>query len=229
MIEHNRFSLIDKTRFFTIEKYNCVYAEIPKVACTSLKIWISELLEFNFDKEKWGYVHELDFPMTVGYETEKINPGYFKFGFVRNPWDRLVSCWLSKIKTEDIDNGIDWKKGVEFNLWRFGEMFRAEMPFGDFVNSVLKIQEAQADPHFRSQYTFIYDKENKPVLNFTGRFENFNSDFLYVCNKIGASDTVPPHYHKQERTHYRDYYDERLKKLVGNRYHYDIELFNYEF
>jgi len=229
MPNNKRFSFVERTRFFIIENYKTVYTEIPKVACTSFKVWMTDLLKIDFDINKWENIHDHNFPMKTGYDMLREYPDYFKFGFVRNPWDRILSCWLSKIKTPDYDDGKNWKKGVENNLWRYGDMFWSGMSFNDFIYSVIKIPNPDSDAHFRSQYTFFYDKDNKTVLDFTGRFENFNNDFIYVCNKIGSSVTDPPHVHKQNRTHYRDYYDSRTKKLVEERYPYDIKLFNYKF
>ena len=229
MSDLKRLSFVESTRFFIIKDYNSVYTEIPKVACTSFKIWITDILNIEFDKKNWEYIHELDLPMKVGYKMLNQFPDYFKFCFVRNPWDRILSCWLSKIKTADYDDGKNWRKGVENNFWRYGDMFRTEMSFNDFINSVVQIPDINADAHFRSQYTFIYDKENKLVVDFTGRFENIKNDFSYVCNKIGVSEKELPHFHKQDRSHYRDYYDNSTRKLVEERYPYDIELFNYKF
>lgn len=31
------------------------------------------------------------------YTPSKLYEGYFKFAFIRNPFDRLVSCWLNKV------------------------------------------------------------------------------------------------------------------------------------
>ncbi len=81
------------------------------------------------------------------------------------------------------------------------------MPFRDFINSVMTIPEKDSDAHFRSQYTFIFDKQNNPVVDFTGRLENIDQDFSYVCSKMGTPDIKLPHVHVQEHKHYRDYYD----------------------
>jgi Sulfotransferase family len=158
MSSNRNFSLVESTRFFIIEKYKTVFTEIPKVACSSFKLWIAELLDIEFDRNKWEYIHDLKLPMEVGYEMEKKFPDYFKFCSVRNPWDRLLSCWLSKIKTEDWDDGKNWRKGVENNFWRYGDLFWTEMPFTDFINSVVSIQDNDSDAHFRSQHTFIYNR-----------------------------------------------------------------------
>ncbi|MBK6771395.1 MAG: sulfotransferase family 2 domain-containing protein [Ignavibacteria bacterium] len=85
MSDLNRFSFVDSTRFFIIKDYNSVYTEIPKVASTSFKVWITDLLNIEFDKKNWEYIHELDLPMKVGYKMLNQFPDYFKFCFIRNP------------------------------------------------------------------------------------------------------------------------------------------------
>ncbi len=222
-------SLIDSTRFFLINDYKTVYTEIPKVACTSFKIWISELLGKEFDRSNWEYIHELDLPMISGNSSLNLYPNHFKFCFIRNPWDRLLSCWMSKIKTEDYDDGKNWRKGVENNFWRYGDLFRTEMSFKEFVKSVTQIPDANADAHFRSQYTFFYDNNRNKCVDLVGRFEKIDTHFPYICEIMNAPVTELPHVHKQDRTHYKDYYDSRTADMIRDRYAMDIELFGYSF
>ncbi|MEO8210029.1 MAG: sulfotransferase family 2 domain-containing protein [bacterium] len=225
----NRITCINYSRYFIIDKFRFVYVEIPKVACTSFKFWMTQLLEMDFDISNWEKIHEVDFPMVKGIELKEKYIDYFKFSFVRNPWERILSCWLSKIKTPDYDDGKNWRKGVENNFWRYGDMFRSEMSFEDFINSVTQIPDHDADAHFRSQYTFIYDEDENPIVDFIGRFENIDSDFKKVCEIINCNNTVFPHLHNQKHDHYRKYYNYNTVKSVTKRYEEDIDIFKFTY
>jgi len=224
-----RITCINYSRNVIVDRFRFIYVEIPKVACTSIKYWITELLEMDFDISNWEKIHEVDFPMIKGIDVKEKYKDYFKFCFVRNTWERLLSCWLSKIKTPDYDDGINWRQGVENNFWRYGDMFRSEMSFDDFINSVSQISDEDADAHFRSQYTFIYDEEGNSIVDFIGRFENINNDFKKVCDIINCKNTALAHLYNQRHDHYRKYYNSYTAKSIAKRYEEDIDIFKFTY
>ncbi len=77
-----------------LEPYRVVYIEIPKVACTSLKVAFAHLLGISLE-DTGGNPHEVSFPAPLAPPSRSgpLYPDLFCFAFVRNPWDRLVSCY----------------------------------------------------------------------------------------------------------------------------------------
>src|SRR5688572_31325643 len=72
-------------------------------------------------------------------------PGPFAFSFVRDPWDRLVSCCRDKIRGEvDGYTSFTMRPGVANCLARFDAFF-AGMSFDDFVRAVAAIPDQEAD------------------------------------------------------------------------------------
>jgi hypothetical protein len=141
---------------------------------------------------------------------------YYKFAFVRNPWDRLVSCWADKIKTQEKLLGIDRKLSLELS---------DVSTFGNFVRKVVaRINLRECDSHFKLQRRMIPYKR----LDFIGRFENLQEDFEIVYNHIGVPCSLP-HYNKSEHKHYTKYYDDETQAIVADRYSSDTEIFGYEF
>jgi hypothetical protein len=106
-------------------KYKFLFIEIPKTASTSVGsclnqligrdnlINVSETKENQSDLYKKCYRHctiedaYVDFPETRSY---------FRFTFVRNPWDLYVSHYLFKKQTlkEDLPPFNDWLKIQDF-------------------------------------------------------------------------------------------------------------------
>ena len=151
---------------------------------------------------------------------------YFKFCFVRNPWDRLVSAYYQYIKAKSEAHHItnyNWNK--DFNH------FLSEIVFnGDHMENWLKYEKGTYD-HWFPFSRFIGPSGNRHV-DFIGRFENLGEDWAYVVNKIGLPKHPLMHeWHTiaKNRTEYQDYYNDHTRKLVADLYAEDIEAFKYTY
>lgn len=166
---------------------------------------------FNvFDQAKLKL--DADHPMNC-YYPPNLYRGYFKFAFVRNPWDRLVSCWINKV--------------VNTNLFNFSDSQLLEMrTFRNFVKFVESQNIEDCDPHLRLQQKFI-DLNN---VDFVGRFENFEEDLSKTIKFIGIESVTIPHKNASaKRLHYREYYEGDLTERVAEIYRKDINIFHYDF
>ena len=92
-----------------MEKYKAIYFFTKKVACTSLKTVCAGLLGIGLEGKNVHF--DVQFPLAERSEINKKYKDYFKFCFVRNPWDRLVSCFVDKIRDKDLNKGI-FKNGI---------------------------------------------------------------------------------------------------------------------
>lgn len=221
-----------------------VYFVVQKVACSSIK---TALLPF-FDVDTAPYETTLnDGTQTVRihqlfYDSrhqiprrrfvQRLDEGeyrdYFKFAFVRNPWDRLVSLYFQKLSGRKNYAGPDLNPpGVEGR-------FYTDMPFAEYIEAVCRTPDEEANPHFRSQHLVICrrGKNRTPMADFVGHFENLPQDFARVAARIGAPDLQLPHRLRskaRKKQHYSEFYDARLRDLVAERFHEDIEIFGYSF
>ncbi|MEO6395828.1 MAG: sulfotransferase family 2 domain-containing protein [Devosia sp.] len=157
------------------------------------------------------------------FEYQRANPGkfrrYFKFAFVRNPWDRLVSTYfyLRKGGANEMD-----RRWAEANLGSYST-------FDEFVRDwVTEKNVALSFPHFRSQHYFVADTSGRLVVDFLGRFETLAADFQAVAARLGVHPTLPV-LNRTERGHYEGYYDAATRQIVAGVYAKDIDLFGYRF
>jgi len=151
-------------------------------------------------------------------------PDYFKFAFVRNPWDRLVS-WYSMIV--QYSQGKPRKKLN--GLWQY--VLDTASSFEEFI---LYCTEAVDDEGGRKSFvfdqsTYITDNGGSIIVDFIGRYENFARDARYVLDRLGAPADDVPQVNRSVHDGYRQYYTERTRQLVAERYHRDIERFGYRF
>jgi chondroitin 4-sulfotransferase 11 len=134
---------------------------------------------------------------------EDLFDEYFKFSFVRNPWDRIVSAWKYNIK-HGYTNGNN-----QATILRFIN----HLKFGKSINSY----------KYLSQYDFVNG------CDFIGKVENIQADFNFVCDKIGIPQQQLPHKNKTNHKHYTEYYDDETREIVAKNYARDIEYFGYKF
>lgn len=136
---------------------------------------------------------------------------YFKFAFVRNPWDRLASCWRDKV--------------VNNNFFGLGPNQRQSLlNFNSFVDWVSTKNLETCDVHLRLQCRLI----DLNHVDFIGRFENFDSDFSSVANRIGLPVENIPHENSSSSPVSLNTYNDETKKRVGDLYAKDIAIFGYD-
>jgi hypothetical protein len=128
----------------------------------------------------------------------------FKFAFVRNPWERLVSWYQYVQKTPTHE---DCKPGEAF---------------ADFAGRFL------AKPR-RAQWWMIEDSSGGMGLDYVGRFETLSDDIAHICQQIGIAPQTLPHRNKMAEKDYRTYYDDNLAQTVKNIWAREIDAFGYTF
>jgi hypothetical protein len=214
-----------------LEPYDAVYIEIPKVACTSFKVAFAKLLDINLE-EAGGDPHQASFPAPLVPPSHAglFYPGLFTFAFVRNPWDRLVSCYRDKIRGEvDGFTNFSVRAGVAICLEDF-DAFTPDMTFDDFVAAVASIPDENADAHFRSQSTFLTNEAGEIAIDFVGRYERLHADFNHVQRMVGLPPIELPRLQAARNSaRYADYYSPMTQRVVAQRFAEDIELFHYHF
>ena len=147
---------------------------------------------------------------------------YFSFGFVRNPWDRLVSyySYLCQRPNEGKDNySRKQVKSLGFNKWLINSRM---LLFGDDhpdVN-INKMKSVQA----RSQMWWLEG------CDFIGQFENLNEDLKQAAYWGGFEIKNPlKNLNLTKHNHYTQYYDQNSVNFVKKYFEEDIDRFGYKY
>lgn len=188
------------------DEYKCIFIHVPKAAGTSIALTL-----FNSSSRH--------VPWTEYY---RANPGkfkrYFKFGFVRNPWDRLVSTYFFLAKGGMCDADARWANRV----------LPAYDDFGDFVRRWVDERSVQTWVHFVPQHQFVCDSSGAVMVDLLGRMENIEANFAQVAAKLGCAETLKK-VNTGSQKHYSHYYDDETREIVRRVYRRDIELFGYAY
>jgi hypothetical protein len=147
---------------------------------------------------------------------------YFKFSFVRNPWDRMVSAYFYRLKMVKRWNITKPKDKHTQDVY---ESFQVQLHSTNNFNEWLKKYIKHESVAFH-QHKFLYDNDEK-IVDFVGKFENLNNDFNHAMNKIKCGHIKLPFLNRSSRKSYKEYYTEETRNMIKNYYKKDIKLFNY--
>ncbi len=208
-------------------EHRCIFVQVPKTGSTSvrailgkpirphLNLWEIKVLMENYWPLRGGRKNRIlecaymALPKNKRSERGRAQfNSYFKFGFVRNPWDRVVSLY-------------ERKEALEMRL---------RMNFAEFVDWIQYSSATcvHSSPH-RYQLDWFVDANGVVLADFIGRFERLEEDWGLVANKLGITAILPHSRANPRARHYTEYYDERTRAIVGEKFRVDIETFGYQF
>lgn len=132
---------------------------------------------------------------------------YFKFAFVRNPFERFVS-YCAFMTREDGAFLARPRETMRFFLFK-------ERPL--------------SHPLFMPQHVFVADATGALLADAVGRVERMQASFDEICARIGVPSAPLEKVNDSVHGDYRDYYDRDLIDGVAALYARDLELFGYQF
>jgi chondroitin 4-sulfotransferase 11 len=161
---------------------------------------------------------------------------YFKFAFVRNPWDRLVS-WYTMIDEARKGVADGTAEPMTRRLIKKNNLFKYVLRCGPtFDEFVINCTEKQWMGNGYYSFTFnqlryLTDKNGEVLVDYIGRFENLAQDISHVFDMLGleASQLEIPHENRSAHSHYSEMYTPETREIVRKRFRRDIEFFGYEF
>jgi hypothetical protein len=234
--------------YLASERHRFLYGPIAKVACSSLKLWLLEVLGDRpakpFNEHVEVQRHSLRHYRGSAAMRVLRDHRYFAFTFVRNPWARVVSAYLNKFLTVNRTSRpvLEQIRRVPAN------QVVADVSFREFIASLARSNPRKFDEHWRPQHLFVSSNR----FDFIGRFENLTADFATVQERLQIATPLPhfnptPYASQWDGSemvadftptdlqrqgafpHYRQFYTPQLRDLVARIYAADIERFGYDF
>ncbi len=212
------------------DKFEFIFVHVPKTAGKS----IVEALKPLKGNNKWlidrKTKHETLYEFSASYAnkrgfkfrnwrrifnapTDEIIKMYFCFGFVRNPWDRMLSLYNYLQKMRPRDEISEIKSFEHFVLESCNE--------ASWINT-LHSMRLQAD----------YFKPNNDCIDmdYIGHYESLHEDLKIIGLRLGI-DIEIPHVNKSRDSEidYRKFYEASMVDIVIERFSEDIKTFDYCF
>lgn len=208
-------------------KHKCIFVEVPKTASSSIRAILGKSPKPHMDLSEINKLLEtgwtpydsmknrlLECLYLARSKKRRIEIGrrkfetYFKFGFVRNPWDRVVSLYE---RTEPLQ-------------------MKDKMTFDEFVDWIQFSSSTciHSSPH-RYQLDWFVDGSGTLLADFIGRFETLESDWATVAQRLGLHESLPHKRANPRPRPYADYYTDRTREVIASKFKVDIDYFGYEF
>jgi hypothetical protein len=162
-------------------RHRFLYVETPKVGCSTIKRTLQRI-ELGPESVPLTNVHDrgsspLASPATdlPGFLLAQYDPEFVRFSFVRNPFSRIVSCYLDKVvKTPTEKARLMPELGLDPN---------GEISLEEFLKAIRRQKHADMDIHWLPQ-SIILEGLRRP--SFIGRFECFNEHLALVLKIVAG-------------------------------------------
>ncbi|WP_347100789.1 sulfotransferase family 2 domain-containing protein [Sagittula stellata] len=163
---------------------------------------------------------------------------YYKFGFVRNPYDWFVSVYFWNMLPGP------WTKSWKYFVKSPAKWVQARMkerkhaPSGE--NGKLSVRDVdacrEAIRRFRAwegardmlQYYHLYDLNGTQLMDKIGKFENLEQDFDEICQVIGIPTPALEKNNATKHKSHTAYYTDETKAHVKEVWKKDFEGFGYD-
>jgi len=215
-----------------------IFIHIPKTGGTSIRKFLNltpseedpsnqETIDY-FKEQKIDY--DYNHPTAYAYKRYGLKEyfeTYFKFTFVRNPYDRCLSqfFWANggHQKRDILPSHAPWldlKPKEDFS----------KKAFSNFLVKYTR-QTQSYKSHRAGQSNFILDENGNSLVDFIGKYENLKEDLIKILDilKINKSIDELVHRHKNLVEYDKSQYlTQKNKELIYNKFKKDFELFGYE-
>ena len=238
------------SRMIYNDKYKFIYCPVPKVGFSnwrrvflvlSEKFNTTDPLKFSQRNVHGTYYWNVSYLSQLSLEEIDYRiKNYYKFIFIRDPLERIVSAYKNKFMGE---NSFLWSEIGKLII----RAYRIEpndtslssglgVTFGEFVQYILDASVHSSDEHWKLISLLCLPCSIK--YDFVGHMDNMDSDSQKVLNHLGVANLVKypqrDNDHKYEKT--KDIMQQYYKKIplahlnkLKYRYYLDYLMFNLTF
>lgn len=202
-------------------RHKFIFFAVPKTATHTIREALREHTDENDWEQQVLYGEQfLPFPeiarLRHGHiSAEQIRPyldddvwnEYFKFAFVRNPFDRFVSTcfFLNRTDPNFADSAVN------------------------FMKERLQRSRFQQRILVKPQYQQLCWGNGDIALDFVGRYESLQQSFDEICAQVGIPSTALGQKNASKHRTFDTYYDDALRQQVADFYAEDLRIFDYGF
>jgi hypothetical protein len=182
-----------------------LYYQVPKAACTSMKMLIHALEKLPPIPPGIGHLREVRRDMFIhersAFQLKSLidfddktqeyilaSPNFLRFTVVRNPYTRLESAWKDKV--------LPCAPGYQYLYYQIkgrlpqGNDPRSFITFPEFVTAIAKDDLTACDHHWRSQVEHLFYKSMN--FNLIGRTESLPETVNLFIKQAGFAATDVP-------------------------------------
>jgi len=188
-------------RIIVSERNKFIYCPTPKVANSNWKYLIRKLE---------GYDDYMDLPKAHDYKSSGLRylsdyspaevehllfrSDFYKFVFVRDPYTRVLSCYVDKFQNRSAtkeDYQIWMGQLYDWKYVRDHDVMTLPRPsFRAFIDELLKQDPSRMNEHWMPQ-AYVCGFGEVPY-DFVGRFERLKGDARKVLERLGFADEQFP-------------------------------------
>ncbi|MGQ7848773.1 sulfotransferase family 2 domain-containing protein [Granulosicoccus sp. 3-233] len=212
-----------------------LFMENPKVASTST-LKVLQQMEDPVKADRMANPHARnDSPiprfssLSSEYKRRMLeSDDIYRFTFVRDPYTRLLSAYLSKIarplrpKAEILAVIHDKPREEVTDLDQY-------VSFGDFVKVVCSQETIDMNNHWKPQVDqILFDKIK---YDFIGKFESLDDDFAKIVHRLSGDQYGQLEQSKNKtgsNSKLAEYYSPAIEAMVFERYEADFNAFDYK-
>jgi hypothetical protein len=202
-----------------VDSERVLFVHIPKTGGRTLEN-VLESSGFEVRRFKGSRHHTLG---TILAEEPELGD-YWTFGFVRNPWDRMLSWWsmINRARRRaDAGDPVMVRKFENYPVWK------GVRDYPDFETFVLR-GPREVEELALAQVDYLRAGDRR--ADFIGRTESIEQGVDVVRKRLGLDVPLDvPHRNRTKHGHYEEYYTAAMRDQVAAVYRADVEEFGYEF
>jgi len=213
-----------------------IYFHIPKTGGSSISWNLIDYISSPYNnidqieqKPGWQRLTHFDQKQHSSYSENILfcesHNDYFKFAFIRNPWDLTLSWFLATFR--DYPDKIT-PTNFKYFLLNYLETYN---PFLNPIKFFKKYSFRGYRALNRNQLSYVSDSQNVIKVDYIARFEKYDKEMNFILEKLNIKNINKEKVNVANfwKIDYKDFYDKEGKNIIYKLFYDDINAFNYKY